>query len=204
MPDSQTSASPTPPSTTPKDKDEKNTSVAVAPSEATSSEAAGQNRFERFFSGRSWQFYVSGGIGAVIAILLCILLVAILIALFNGPTSNAASFVSIMRDLFIILLVMEGIVVGVALIVLIVQLANLVNILQNEIKPIVDSAQEAVSTVKGTAEFMSKNVTEPAIKASSYLAGARALLREVSGLNRAMKPNRKDSDKKSASAEPKK
>lgn len=101
-----------------------------------------------------------------------------------------------MRDLLIILLTLEGILIGVALIVLVVQLAKLVNILQNEIQPIVDSAQEAVSTVKGTAEFMSKNVTTPAIKASGYLAGARALMREVTGINRATKATPPDKTSK--------
>ncbi|MBI5929290.1 MAG: hypothetical protein HY862_08280 [Chloroflexi bacterium] len=170
---------------TPVDDKDKSSPTSVPVSE----ESGG--RFSKLFKDRGWQFYVIGGIGGVIAILLLILIVAILIGWIAGKTSDTASVVAIVRDLFIILLTLEGILIGVALIVLIVQLANLVNILQNEIQPIVDSAQEAVSTVKGTAEFMSKNVTTPAIKASSYIAGARALLREVSGINRATKASQK-------------
>lgn len=142
-----------------------------------------------FFKNRGWQFYVAAGIGGISAILLLVLLIAIIIGGIAGKTSDTASTVAIVRDLFIIFLTLEGILIGVALIVLIVQLANLVNILQNEIQPIVDSAQEAVSTVKGTAEFMSKNVTTPAIKVSGYMAGTRALLRELRGINRATKPS---------------
>ncbi|GIK64158.1 MAG: hypothetical protein BroJett018_19520 [Chloroflexota bacterium] len=141
-----------------------------------------------FFKNRGWQFYVILGIGGVIAILFIILVIAGIIGYASGKTSDTASAVAIVRDLFIILLTLEGILIGVALIVLIVQLAKLVNILQNEIQPIVDSAQEAVSTVKGTAEFMSKNVTTPAIKASSYLAGARAFIREMRAISRLTKP----------------
>lgn len=149
-----------------------------------------------FFKNRGWEFYVSLGIGGIMALLLVILVIAIIIGAAAGKTSDTASAVAIVRDLLIILLTLEGILIGVALIVLVVQLAKLVNILQNEIQPIVDSAQEAVSTVKGTAEFMSKNVTTPAIKASGYLAGARALMREVTGINRATKATPPDKTSK--------
>lgn len=140
-----------------------------------------------FLKDRGWQFYTIAGIGVIIALLILILVIGIGIGAAAGKTSDTASAIAIVRDLMIILLVMEGILIGVALIVLVVQLAKLVNILQNEIQPIVNSAQEAVSTVKGTAEFMSKNVTTPAIKVSGYVAGARAFMREISGINRVVK-----------------
>ncbi len=171
MPENNTSAN----------TDETNNSTTSS-TDSVSEEAKG------FFKNRGWQFYVILGIGGIIAILLLVLIVAIAIGWIAGKTSDTASVVAIVRDLFIILLTLEGILIGVALIVLIVQLAKLVNILQNEIQPIVDSAQEAVSTVKGTAEFMSKNVTTPAIKASSYLAGARAFIREMRAISRLTKP----------------
>ncbi|HKI54888.1 MAG TPA: hypothetical protein VJ987_12245, partial [Anaerolineales bacterium] len=40
------------------------------------------------------------------------------------------------RDIFIIVVALESLIIGVALVVLIVQLASLINLLQNEVRPI--------------------------------------------------------------------
>lgn len=80
------------------------------------------------------------------------------------------------RDIFIILMALESIVIGAALIILVVQLASLINLLQNEIKPILKSTSETVNTLKGTTTFISDNLAAPVIKINSSLAGARKLL----------------------------
>ena len=80
------------------------------------------------------------------------------------------------RDIFIILLAVEMFIIGVALIVLIIQLASLSNLLQNEVKPILDSTTETVNDLKGTVKFLSDNVTEPVIKLYQSMAGINRLL----------------------------
>ena len=80
------------------------------------------------------------------------------------------------RDIFIILMALESIVIGVALIVLVVQLASLINLLQNEIKPILRNTNDAVNTLKGTTTFLSDNLANPVIKLNSSFAGAKRLL----------------------------
>lgn len=80
------------------------------------------------------------------------------------------------RDIFIILMALESIVIGVALIVLVVQLATLINLLQNEIRPILKSTSDTVNTLKGTTTFLSENLTNPVIKFNSSVAGAKKLL----------------------------
>ena len=77
------------------------------------------------------------------------------------------------RDIFIIFMALESFLVGAALIVLIIQLASLINLLQNEIKPILQSTSETVNTLRGTTEFLSENLVEPVIKLNSYLAGLK-------------------------------
>lgn len=52
------------------------------------------------------------------------------------------------RDVFIIFMALESLVIGIALIILIVQLATLINLLQNEIKPILNSTNETVNTFR--------------------------------------------------------
>lgn len=85
------------------------------------------------------------------------------------------------RDIFIIVVALESLVIGVALIVLIVQLASLINLLQNEVRPILDATSDTVNTLRGTAEFLGENVVEPVIKLNGYLAGIYRML-ELMGL----------------------
>jgi hypothetical protein len=77
------------------------------------------------------------------------------------------------RDIFIIFMAVESLIIGAALIVLVIQIAGLMNLLQNEVKPILESTSETVNTLRGTTEFLSENLVEPVIKLNSYLAGLR-------------------------------
>ncbi len=80
------------------------------------------------------------------------------------------------RDVFIIVVALESLVIGVALIVLIVQLASLINLLQNEVRPILDATSKTVNTLRGTVEFLGEHVVEPVIKLNGYLAGLKRML----------------------------
>ena len=87
------------------------------------------------------------------------------------------------RDVFIIVVALESLVIGVALIVLIVQLASLINLLQNEVRPILKATSETVNNLRGTAEFLGENVVEPVVKLNSYLAGLNRML-ELMGIKK--------------------
>ncbi len=80
------------------------------------------------------------------------------------------------RDIFIIFMALESFIVGLALIILVVQLATLINLLQNEIKPILNSTNETVNTLRGTATFLSDNIAEPVIKLNESVAVIRKLM----------------------------
>jgi flagellar basal body-associated protein FliL len=83
------------------------------------------------------------------------------------------------RDIFIIFLALEFLLIGVALVILIIQLATLTNLLQNEVKPILKSTTEAANTIKGTAVFLSENLTQPVVKLGGYAAGMKRLFEIV-------------------------
>ncbi len=87
------------------------------------------------------------------------------------------------RDVFIIVVALESLVIGVALIVLIMQLASLINLLQNEVRPILKATSETVNNLRGTAEFLGENVVEPVVKLNGYLAGLYRML-ELMGLKK--------------------
>ena len=105
------------------------------------------------------------GVGVVIVILIIVATVLLLRA-DNETTARV-------RDVFIIFMALESIIIGVALVILIVQLATLINLLQNEVKPIIISTNETVNTLRGTVTFISENVSEPVIALNSYLAGIK-------------------------------
>ncbi len=85
------------------------------------------------------------------------------------------------RDIIIIVLALESFIIGAALVILVIQLASLTNMLQNEIKPIITDTKDTINTVKGTANFISKRAVKPVIAANSYMAGAKKVL-EIFGL----------------------
>ncbi len=111
----------------------------------------------------------------IVAVVLLILLVAGIVAAVIGLLQPNAPTERI-RDIFIIFMALESLLIGAALVVLIVQFASLINLLQNEIRPILDTTNETVNHLRGTTEFLGENVVEPVIKLSSYLAGMQRML----------------------------
>jgi nitrate reductase gamma subunit len=79
------------------------------------------------------------------------------------------------RDIFIIFMALESLVIGVALIILIIQLAALTNLIQNEIRPILKNTTETINNLKGTTTFITEQMVEPVIKLNEYLAGLKKL-----------------------------
>lgn len=117
-------------------------------------------------------------IGIIVGVLLLLGLIGAVIYLMQ-PTSPTDKI----RDIFIIIVALESFIIGVALIVLIIQLASLINLLQNEVKPILNATNETVNTLRGTAEFLGENVVEPVIKLNGYLAGMNRML-ELMGIRK--------------------
>jgi uncharacterized integral membrane protein len=99
----------------------------------------------------------------------------IILAIVFLMTTNMETTAKI-RDIFIIFMALESLLIGVALIVLIVQISRLVNLLQNEIRPMLDATNETLNTLRGTSEFLSENLVEPVIKMNASLAGLRRLM----------------------------
>jgi amino acid permease len=109
-------------------------------------------------------------------VILVILTLLVLATIYLVNPDNSARTEQI-RDVFIIFLALESLVIGVALVVLIVQLSNLINLLQNEIRPIINSTNETVNTLKGTAKFVSDNLAEPVIKINQYAAMIKRIVK---------------------------
>src|SRR5271169_6712319 len=118
---------------------------------------------------------------SAIAVVVLALLITAIYFLLRPETS--ADEVSRIRDVFIIVVGLETLIIGVALVVLLIQLASLINLLQNEIRPIIQATNKTINTLRGTAEFLGENLVEPVIKLNSYLASIQRVL-ELMGLKR--------------------
>lgn len=121
----------------------------------------------------------------IILVVVIILVVALLIAglVFLLHPGTNPEVVSRIRDVFIIVMALESLLIGAVLVILMLQLARLTNLLQHEIKPILDSTNETISTLRGTTEFISDNLAEPVIKLNEYIAAFQRLF-EVLGIGR--------------------
>ena len=113
-------------------------------------------------------------VGTVIVVGILALLGTGLYFLFRPATP--VDQVERIRDVFIIVMALESLLIGVALIILIIQFASLINLLRNEVRPILDATNETVNHLRGTAEFLGENVVEPVIKLNGYLAGMQRML----------------------------
>ncbi len=89
--------------------------------------------------------------------------------------------VAFIRDIAIIFLAVETIVIGVFLVILIWEVRSLAKMLNNEIKPILQSADETTRTVRGTATFVSENFVTPLVRVSSFTTGVMQALRIIAG-----------------------
>ncbi len=119
------------------------------------SEASKPYRFWAIVGGLLLLALIVGGVFAVIALV-------------NNPDQTET-----IRDIVIIFMAVESLVIGLVLIILIVQLAQLTTLLRNEVKPILDSTNETLGTVRGTTAFLSDNLVKPVVRVNSAVAALR-------------------------------
>ena len=85
------------------------------------------------------------------------------------------------RDIAIIVLAVESIVIGALLIYLVFLIRSLVKMLGEEIKPIVDTTRDTVGTVRGTTVFLSDTLVGPVVQVTGFFSGLRQAVRTLVG-----------------------
>ena len=108
------------------------------------------------------------GIGVATLVLLFIGVGFTVVAMIRHPAQT-----EIIRDIVIIFMAVEFLIIGLALILLIYQVARLTDLLRNEIKPILDSTKDTVGTLQGTTRFLSDHLVQPVVKVNSSFAAIR-------------------------------
>ena len=118
-------------------------------------------------------------IGILVVVVVLLAVMCYLLFISPGPTA-------IIRDISVIILALESIVVLLLLGVVIGMLWWLIQTLEKKITPILDTTNETVNnvsetvnTVRGTATFMSDAVVSPAIKVISYASGVKRAMKTL-------------------------
>jgi hypothetical protein len=108
----------------------------------------------------------------ILAVLLILGLIAgvvlAIIAMVNHPESTEN-----IRDIVIVFMAAEFLFIGLVLILLVIQLARLTALIRHEVRPILESTNQTIGTIRGTSTFISDNLVSPVIKANSALAAVR-------------------------------
>lgn len=131
---------------------------------------------------------ISGKIVWISAVSISVLLVALLGFIiwlaFAYPDRIEA-----MRDVFIMLFALVSCSAVVVMVMMLVAMIRLINMIDYEIRPILERTNETIGMVQGTTSFVSKNVVQPAIKTTSFLAGVRRGMRTLFGDRRRNLPD---------------
>ena len=106
--------------------------------------------------------------------LMFISVIGLLILLLRNP-----ALTQFIRDLMIITLAIEALVIGIVIILATVQITKFIHLLQDDIKPILDQVNETISTVRGTANMVNDNLTGPIMRIASTLSGTVRFLKMI-------------------------
>lgn len=124
----------------------------------------------------------------VLGLTLIVLVILLVVGLSTYGMVTHPTFTSVLRDISIIVLALVTIIIGLFLIVLIFQLQSLIALLRDEVKPILESANQTANTVRGTTTFMSDAVITPLITVVSYASAVRQTTSLLFGGSRRKRP----------------
>jgi hypothetical protein len=135
-------------------------------------------------SQRQRQLVLGGAI--VLVVLILVVLIGGSYAAYQNPDGARTT-----RDIAIIVLAALSIVISVLMILLLYQMTMLTLMMRDEIKPLLESINETMNTVRGTAVFMSDNVVQPTINVASTLAGVRRAFESLAGIRSSVQPKQR-------------
>lgn len=116
---------------------------------------------------------------AILGILIILILLAAALAVALIDAESWAPLIRIFRDVFLLILLLEFILIVTAFAILMLQAAGFLIMLKTEVQPILDNARETTRLSKATAQFINSNAVDPLIQIKSFLSGLLAFLREL-------------------------
>lgn len=118
-------------------------------------------------------------LSAILGVLIILILFGAALVAALTAAETWAPVIRIFRDIFLLILILESVLVIAALAILMLQVAGFFIMLKTEVKPIIDNARETTRLSKATAQFINSNAVDPIIQIKSFLSGLLAFLREL-------------------------
>jgi len=120
---------------------------------------------------------------ALVAVAFAVVLVAGTIVfgifMFRSPTTAAT-----LRDIFLIVLGVQSMIIGlllvallVAIVYLVLKLYELVHFFQSELRPIMQQADDTVRTVRSRAIFISDSAVRPIVEVMACVSAVKSIIR---------------------------
>ena len=131
--------------------------------------------------------WIKIGLGSVAAAIVILLLWATWWAIQPGNQEYTRGA----RDVAIIFLAVLSVLIGIGVIALLYQVTMLTLLMRDEIKPLLESINETMSTVRGTAAFMSDHIAQPTIQVASAFAGVRRVFEALAGIRSNINPKQR-------------
>ena len=117
-------------------------------------------------------------IASVVALVILGILIALGVLLFNRPEAAAR-----LRDIFIIWLGIQTMIIGLLMIVMLVaiiyvalKLYDLTQFVENELRPMLRRADDAIRTVHSRTVFISDTAVKPVIEVMSYASAVKSII----------------------------
>jgi hypothetical protein len=105
-----------------------------------------------------------------------IAVVAVLILLgFAGMI--ALGIIAEVRDIVIILLAVEALIIGGVTLFLLYQIIMLLTLIREELIPLIQSAQDTVNSARGTTVYVSRKIVVPSVRAATTVARLQTMAR---------------------------
>lgn len=102
-------------------------------------------------------------IGIGVAVVLILIIAGFVLMIQGGVTG-------VVRDIVIIFLAVESLVLVGLMVVLVIQMTLLVRMMRDEVRPLIASAQETVNSARGTTQFVSRKIVTPTANAAANVA----------------------------------
>jgi hypothetical protein len=113
-----------------------------------------------------------------LAVVLVIGIVLFAVFMFRNPAAAAT-----LRDIFLVVLGVQSVIIGllliallVAIVYLVLKLYDLVHFFQTELHPIMQQADDTVRTVRSRAVFISDSAVKPVIEVMACVAAVKSII----------------------------
>ena len=108
------------------------------------------------------------GIGVAVVL---ILIIAGFVLMISGGVTG------VVRDIIIIFLALESLILVGLMVVLVIQMTMLVRMMRDEVRPLIASAQETVNSARGTTQFVSRKIVTPTASVAANVARVTRMFR---------------------------